>query len=221
MSRKLTIAALTSLLVILLCAPQAGANSVLFSNLGPQGQYDGSNGWLVDGATFNNQVMGMSFTPNATGNISDAVLALGYLAGNDSPINVYLETDNSGVPGNILDTLTQSGVIAPYPGGLVNFDCTSCSMVSEGTLYWLVALASDPNSQHAWMFSYQDQQGRYASNEVGSASGPWIAGTYISGGFQVDGMSNAVPEPGTLLILGSGILALAARLRTRLGYNFR
>ncbi len=200
--------------IMLVAFASAGATDVLYTTLGPNGEYDSASGYFVDGSNYFNQVLAMPFTPSQSENLSDAVLALGNYAGSNSPVNVYLESDNGGVPGSVLATLTQQGSIPPFSsgGGLVQFNCAGCGQVSAGTQYWIVALEGDPNTEQAWMFAYQDQQGSAAFNQLGSATGPWNQFNSTISGFRVDG---AVPEPGTLVMLGSGIVAAAAGLRRK------
>lgn len=203
---------------MLLCAT-AGATTVLYTTLGPNGEYDTGSGYFVDGSNYYNQVLALPFTPSATMNIADAVLALGNYAGNNNAVNVYLMNDSGlGYPGgSVLDTLTQVGTIPPFSGGggLVQFNCTSCPVVNSTTQYWIVALETDPGTEQAWMFAYQDEQGHLAFNQVGSNQGPWNQFDGTISGFRVDG--GVVPEPSTLVMLGSGILAVAAGVRRKLG----
>jgi len=213
LKRKLTLLSVVAALTLLFCAT-AGATDVLYTTLGPGGEYDTSSGYFVDGSNYYNQVLAMAFTPSSSENMVDAVLALGNYAGSNSPINVYLESDAGGQPGSVLASLTQQGTIQPFSGGgsLITFNCGGCGTVTAGTQYWIVAKESDPNTEQAWMYAYQDQVGDLAFNQVGSENGPWNLYNGTISGFRVDG---SVPEPGTLVMLGSGIVAAAAGLRRK------
>jgi hypothetical protein len=217
LSQKATFLTL-ALATLLLCVANAGATTSLYSNLGPSGQYDSAKYWYVDGANYTDQVIAEQFTPSASMNIADAVLALGNSAGGNNPLNVYLESDSGGLPGTVMDTMVQQGTIPPLSsgGGLVQFNCTSCPVLNAGTQYWIVGYEPDPNTSQAWMWSYQDQPGNLAYNRDGQYQNDWNAIYTTAPGLQVDGGA-PVPEPGTLVMLGSGILASAVGLRRKLG----
>ncbi len=217
MTRKLTLLTVLAALALVICAT-ASATDVLYTTLGPNGEYDNANGYFVDGANYYNQVLAMPFTPNATENMVDAVLALGNYAGNNNPVSLYLESENGGMPGSVLATLTQQGTIQSFfsGGSLITFNCNSCGTVNAGTQYWLVAQETDANTEQAWMFAYQDQQGNAAFNQLGSINGPWNLFDSTISAYRVDG--GQVPEPGTLVMLGSGIVAAAAGLRRKLNF---
>ena len=216
MIRKATLITFASLLAILLCAATASAG-VLYSNFGPGQTYDNNwatSGWYVgnDGAG-NNEVIAMPFTPSATANVADAILALGWDGVSpNTPINVYLESDTGlGYPGTILATLTQVGTIpnGPSGGGLVTFLATTHPLVTAGTEYWIVAQEPNLASSMGWFYTVGDPTGPFAYDENNSPTGPWGATSGAVSAFQVD----ATPEPSSLLLFGSGILGLAGILR--------
>ena len=214
--RKSGIFGMVVLMGAMLCSVSASAG-VLYTTLGPGGQFDTTTGYLVNGSNFNNQVIADPFIPTATANLADAVLALCNVSNNNSPVNVYLESDNFGVPGAILDPLTQVGTIGPFPpGGLVTFNCSTCPLLMMGTQYWLVAVEADPNSNQEWNWAFNDPTGPIAFNTIGSATGPWNSVTAQISGFQIDGGSGSTPEPGSLILFGSGLLGVAGVVRRRL-----
>jgi len=215
MLRRVVFVALMSFLTVLLSA-YAGATSILYSNL--TGQLYTGGYWLSGSKIVVNQVMAMPFTPDATMNIADAVLGLSNYVGPGSRVIAYLESDNGGVPGNILDTLSQVGTIPPYTAGaaLLTFKCASCPVVDVGTQYWIVALEPNPNTIQLWAFPLPKPSGLVASNETGSATGPWYADTNnVVSAFQVDGGSSPTPESGTIVMLVSALLVAGSGIRRK------
>jgi len=209
LSRKLT---LLTILTLALCATASA--DILYTTLGPNGEYDTMDGYFVDGSHYNNQLIAMPFTPSSNATMTDAVLALGYYQGNNTPLNVYLFSDSNGLPGTELATLTQQGTIQPFSGGgsLIQFDCNGCGTIDSGTKYWLVAWEADPDAQQVWMYDFNDHSGTFAINHVGNIDGPWglISGALT--GFRIEGTT---PEPSTITLFGGGLLMAAAGIRRK------
>jgi len=210
LSRKLT---LLTILTLALCATASA--DVVYTNFGPQGQYDTQNGWFVDGSDYNNQVIGVPFTPNFPVTLTDAILALGNYAGGNNPLDLYLYSDNFGIPGTQLATLTQQGTIQPFSSGgsLIQFNCGGCGRVEAGTRYWLVAYEPDPGTQQIWLNAYNDAGGDFVLNDVGSIDGPWKREPSFLPGYEVDG--NDIPEPSGIVLMGSGLVVLVSRFVRR------
>lgn len=185
----------------------------LYTNLGSG--FSTSDGYAIGtiiGGGTDDQVIGEQFVASETATLTDALLPLAVfggstLSGGSPSVAVYIESEVSGAPGAILDTLT--GTIGNSLS-LVDFTCSTCSTLTAGTKYFLVAQDTVAGSTAVWLFA-NGQTGPSSFNNIGSATGPWLEGStgFISG-FQVDGVVNGtVPEPPTLLLAAVGVLAAA------------
>lgn len=166
-------------------AMAANNTTVLFTTLGPQGQWSTTNGSLVQGSSYGNQTIAEQFTVSGLANLVNVQLPLStFESQNNNPISLYLEAGTGGrggLPQTIITQLTQVGSI-PSQTALVSFTCSANCTLRPNTPYWIVAVQSDPNSQDVWWWAYGNPVGYGAENTLGSPTGPWD-GTYgpISG----------------------------------------
>jgi len=204
--------------------PRPASADVLYSNLGPPGDQYYGGGYLI-GTYYNtyvsadeNQAIADQFTLGAGGTVADAVLPLFDLNSADSPVDLYIESDNLGVPGSIMASLLQVGTIAESPGSLITFTCSGSQCMLPANPYWLVAQQPDPGSDQGWNLVYQDLlQGNLAFNESGSATGPWYSYIGTQGAFQIDGTTSTVPEPTSILLFASAVLGIGIARRRSIG----
>ena len=200
--------------------PQSASAGVVYTTLGPSGEFDGGNGNAIDGSGYSNQVIANPFTLGVGTTVADAMLALGNYAGSNNPVNVYIESNNAGVPGSIIATLSQVGTILPYNSGsgLISFTCSGAACTLGAGSYWLVAQESDPNTEQIWDYAYLDAAANIAYNHVGSSTGPW-AGPYptIGQAFRIDDTASGVPEPTSILLFATGVLGIGIARRRSIG----
>lgn len=201
------------ILIYALAAIPAEADSVLYTTLGP-GDSHGIYAYAVAGSNYSDEVIANSFTIDSASVVSDAQLAIYSAIGDDSPASVYIESDNSGSPGSILDALTQVGTIPAYEsGGPVIYDCAGAGCALAAGTYWLVVSETDPNSALGWYFSSTGANTNQAFDSIGSPTGPWSFDSVTETAFEIDGPT--VPEPANWLLLGSGILGMAMLIRRK------
>ncbi len=199
---------------MLVAFASAGATDVLYTTLGPNGEYDTASGYFVDGSNYFNQVLAMPFTPSQSENLSDAVLALGNYAGSNSPVNLYLESDNGGVPGSVSGYADPAGNDSTFQLRRRTGSVQLCGLRTGKRRYPVLDRGPGRRSQHRAGLDVclPGPAGQCCFQSVGQHNGPWNQFNSTISGFRVDG---AVPEPGTLVMLGSGIVAAAAGLRRK------
>lgn len=127
---KALAAALCGLLLAAL--PSTALAGTVYSTFSPSHTYGSSSFGIGAYPSGSNQVLAEAFVPSETVTLSEAILALSQSG--DNPFNLYVESDSGGVPGTILDTLTQVGGSTSTPS-LVTFTCSSCSVLDAGTEY--------------------------------------------------------------------------------------
>ena len=216
--KKAVLVALFLSLVAAMASLPASADT-LFTTLGPGGSYDSSGAWNVSGTAYGGIVIGNPFTLGSGATVSDAVLALGNLFGSNPPMNVYIESDNSGSPDSVLASLTKVGTIPSYyfGGGLVTFTCSGIACDLAAGNYWLVAVEPDSTTAQDWYFAYNDPTTNRAAGLGGSPTGLTVDSDLTENAFQIDGSPDAAtPEPSSFLLLGSGLLGLAGLLKRKL-----
>lgn len=204
-----------AVLVILMGGVPAHANSVIYSNLGSGGTvYQQSGGYSVNGVSIPPINSAFAFTPSANYDLAQIDLALGNISGTNSVI-VTILTDSSDAPGTVLDTwdltgLPAFGTTSTTLQTLTPGSSTTPSAVialNAGVQYWIEAAPGTSSTYDGWNFNSTGATGPTWQSTTGPTT------TETSGAFDVLGNSvtATTPEPSTWLLLGIGLLALAAR----------
>jgi hypothetical protein len=198
---------LTSL-IVLGAGPKCFADSIVFSNLGTGGSvYHGGAGWFVTKALS----PAFAFTPTSAVYLTQLDMALNYRSGTNS-LTVDLMSDSGG-PGAVLESWNASGL--PAYGTcctLQTFSGNGSILLEPGTQYWVAVLPGAGDSNGAWEYNATGDTGTLYEN-FGSG---WVPiGALPVGAFEVQGEASTVPEPGTMILLGTGLLGLAGLLRRR------
>jgi hypothetical protein len=197
----------------LLPAP-ARADTVIFDNVvgnccgGPITQ--GAN--EVDGFVASAE----GFTPSVAATLSSvSVEVLSVLGAGDSNFNILLYSSSGNLPGSPIATLG-SDLTATSTGGLVTADGSVA--LAAGVEYWVVLTPYDANSAVAWENGGPTYNVPYSDTSNPSLASGWEGpGDTEDLQMEVTAASPAsTPEPGTLVLVGSGLAGLSGLMRFRI-----
>jgi hypothetical protein len=190
----------------------AAANTI-FDDFNAGNSYNCCTGWTVSGpgSPPGQFISANEFTAGATASVTELDLAIGRVVG-DGGGTAALYTVNNGVPGTLLgswDFIAHQNV-----GNCCLFETININggpTLTQGVDYFMV-LTADNSTWDSWN---QNTVGATGVDLYSTDNGnSWHSnGVTTLGTFRLEGTT--VPEPGTLVMLGSGIVAAAAGLRRK------
>ena len=195
--------------LLLFIASEARADTIVFSNFGPGMTFNQTQGLSITGSNlFGGVIFAHAFTPSETVTFSSAQVAM-LLVAEPNTFQVLLMTSSGGLPAEILETIT---VTAPTFPGIVSANSALHPVLTSGTQYWLAVFAPEPNTFGIWNLALNDFSTPQARGFT-SPTGPWVVGNVNRTAFQING--EPIPEPSTMLLLGTGLATLGAAVRKR------
>ncbi len=214
-----------TLLTVALCLGTlpALAQTTFFTDLGPQGDvYNSSTGWTVSGSGLIGESFTAAnlFTSLASGSVSQIDLAVGY-AGGTNTFYASIWTDNGGLPGTQLYRVDDLSSSQTFGGccGLVTITGINGLDLTAGQQYFVVLGPENLSDTTFEAFNWNNQgvngldlySTNGGTNWNSNGTGNPLGAFDILGGSQ-----STVPEPSSLLLLGTGLVGAFGTLRKKL-----
>jgi hypothetical protein len=213
LTRSFAVTVMLGVWTLLFMVPTVSrADGILFTNFGAADSYNTAVGNTVGNAfDGKNYAEGDTFTPSLSESLSSLTIALSCLSGCPDNFDVSLTGSAGGAPGvvlkNFIVNAASLGVFGANNAPLV-LNAVSGPMLTAGTQYW-ITVSSDLNDSIAWNLN---STGDVAANAISSGGGlTWFSPSgQTPGAFQVDGVATVVPEPASLLLVATSMVAMGA-----------
>lgn len=190
----------------------------IVSTFGPGQSYNTGWSWNIgsSGLPADQQEIAASFVPAGDYFLDSIDFAARWLDGTNQ-LTVYLESGAT-PPDDLAASAIESWSFTNLSSLATVYTATSLDhpLLTAGTTYWVVLSADDlVNTLAGWCWN---DQGIIGFSLRHTAVGPWAVNSgAATPAFDVNGTPAfaGVPEPGTLTLLGMGIVGMASLLRRR------
>ncbi|SRR5579872_20082 len=188
-----------------------------FSDFGPGNSYNCCVGGTISGPTSAPGwvIQANQFTAGFSGSVSQIDIAIGYVTGALNGATISLWSDNGGLPGSQLGSWNITN--------LTNFgSCCAVATISGisginlvgGQTYFL--MASAPNDTwDAWNWNSIGDTGLVDFSLDGGQTWNQAPGSTLYTFDVLGNTGGSVPEPASMVMFGSGLLAAAGMIRRR------
>jgi hypothetical protein len=206
-------------LALCMCSPPAMAAGVLFTDLGPAGNvYDRDHGWAVTGTDYCLSpgcfTSAQLFTVSGIGSVP--VTGIDLAVDNAYGANSFyasIWTDSSSLPGAqvadaywTLSTSTPSGSCCDF----VSITDIAGVTLTGGQQYFMILGPLSASTYDSWQDNNQGVSGLDLWSDNGGAT--WhSSGAQTLGAFDING----TPEPGSLLLFGTGLISILGVYRRK------
>lgn len=196
----------------------------MFGDLGSPVNYNCCTGWTVSGTdgTGTSFTAANLFTAAIGGNVSQIDIGIGWVVGPD-PFVASIWTDVNNLPGTQVPGALWSGLLPEAESGnstnsLVTIPVSGVSLTAGQSYFMILSPTSvNDSSWNGWNYNAQGVNGLDLFSTDGGLTWTSNGTGFALGAFDVlGGGGTGTPEPGTLVLLGSGLLGLGGIVRRRL-----
>lgn len=187
---------------------------IIFSNFSAGSpSFDTNTGITLNDSGGNDLKTSLSFVPSATYRLTqlDLVTSLASVS-ETNLLDLTISSDSGGNPGAVLETFTfngSMGVLGTNPSILTATSVLNPFLVN-GSTYWITAEAA-PNARVVWNFNNQSPNDTGLVDQF--SGGSWSSRSLTRGVFDVQGTLSNTPEPGSIMLLGAGLVGLVLSRR--------